>query len=54
MCKRNGKFVDYLLLHCEVACAMWIIIIIFFTADNSECCCVEDGTFVPCDVFGRK
>jgi hypothetical protein len=24
MCKRNGKFVDHLLLHhCEVACAIW-------------------------------
>jgi hypothetical protein len=23
MCKRNWEFVDYLLLHCEVACALW-------------------------------
>jgi hypothetical protein len=23
MCKRNGKSVDYLLLYCEVACAIW-------------------------------
>jgi hypothetical protein len=23
MCKRNGESVDYLLLYCEVACALW-------------------------------
>jgi hypothetical protein len=23
MCKRNREFVDHLLLHCEVTCAMW-------------------------------
>jgi hypothetical protein len=23
MCKKNGEFVDHLLLHCEVACAIW-------------------------------
>jgi len=24
MCKRNGEFVDHLLLHCDVAYAIWI------------------------------
>jgi hypothetical protein len=23
MCKRNGEFVDHLLFHCEIACAIW-------------------------------
>jgi hypothetical protein len=23
MCKKNGDFVDHLLLYCEVACALW-------------------------------
>jgi hypothetical protein len=23
MCKWNGEFVDHLLLHCEVVCAIW-------------------------------
>ena len=31
MCKRNGKFVDYLFLHCEVSCALWnFLFFVFF------------------------
>jgi hypothetical protein len=30
ICKRNGEFVDHLLLHCEVACAPWNAIFSLF------------------------
>jgi hypothetical protein len=30
MCKRNGEFVDHLLLYCEVAYAIWNIFLVHF------------------------
>jgi hypothetical protein len=30
MCKRNGKFVDHLFLHCEVSCALRNFFFFFF------------------------
>jgi hypothetical protein len=30
MCKKNGKSIDHLLLHCEVACNLWSYILILF------------------------
>jgi hypothetical protein len=30
MCKRNEKSVDHLLIHCDVACAIWITFFTFF------------------------
>jgi hypothetical protein len=25
LCKRDGEFVDHILLHCEVACTIWTV-----------------------------
>jgi hypothetical protein len=54
MCKRNGKSVDYLLLYCEVACAIWNVFFNRFGLSwvmprrvvDLYACCVEDGAFM--------
>jgi hypothetical protein len=51
MCKMNGESVDHLLLHCEVARALWNAIFSRFSLSwvmpLRECSRVEDGPLLP-------
>jgi hypothetical protein len=59
MCKQNREFEGHLLLHCEVAGALWDVFFNQFGLSwvlpsvsvdcryRSKCCCVEDGACVP-------
>jgi hypothetical protein len=60
MCNMNGEIVDHL-LHCEVARVLWnaifsrfslfwampLWLVDLFACWWMECCCVEDGPFLP-------
>jgi hypothetical protein len=70
MCKRNGEFVNYLLLHCEIVCTPWNVFFCCFglCLDELSTCLLVAGLLfalgvllcrrwcpiVFCDVFERK
>jgi hypothetical protein len=48
MCKRNGVYVDHLLLHCKVVCALWNAFFSRFGVVLGYVFCgVEDVAFLP-------